>query len=130
MCHMLFMHLYRNALPHHIFSIRKNHSLRNLKLNHNIFNGCRQGVRVSWPLLSNPKCIVDCIHMNMSLQHLFDVFLSTPNTLATFLLLQIDEPKTNIHTMSLATTSWVYFGPTKWLVILDFMCSKFLDFSW
>jgi hypothetical protein len=78
MCHMLFMHLYRNALPHHIFSIRKNHSLRNLKLNHNIFNGCRQGVTTSWPLLSNPKCIVDCIHLNMSLQRLFDVFFVNP----------------------------------------------------
>ncbi len=78
MCRMLIMHLYINALPHHIFFIRKNHSLKSPKLNHNISSGCRQGVRTSWPLLSSPKCIVDCIHLNTLFQHLFDVSFVNP----------------------------------------------------
>ncbi len=109
---------------HHIFLIRRNHSLKSPKLNHNISNGCRQGVKASWPLLNNPKCIVDYIHLNTSFQRLFDVFLSTPNTLATFLLLPIDELEANIHKMFLAATSWVCFGPTKWLMIPNFMLFK------
>jgi len=117
MCHMFFMYLYKNAPPHHIFPIKRNHSLRSPKLNHNIFNGCKQGVISSWPFLSNPKCIVDYIHLNTSLQCYYDFFLSTPHNLTTFLLLPIDEPEASVHTMFLATTSWVFLGPTKWLVI-------------
>lgn len=50
--------------------------------------------------------------------------LSTPNTLTTFLLLPINEPEASIHIMFLATTSWVFFGPTKWFVIPNFMLFK------
>lgn len=75
---MFFMHLYRNVSSHHVFMIRRNHSLKSPKLNHNISYGCRQGVRMFWPFLSNPKCIVDSIHLNMLFQRLFDVSFVNP----------------------------------------------------
>jgi hypothetical protein len=78
MCHMFFIHIYRNVSFHHIFMIRRNHCLRSPKLNHNISNGCRQVVRMFWPLLSNPKCIVDYIRLNTLLQPLSNVSFVNP----------------------------------------------------
>jgi hypothetical protein len=124
MCHMFFMHLYINEPPHHIFSIRRNHSLRNPKLNHNISNGCTQAVGASWHFLSNLKCIVDYIHLNTLFECLSDVsfvnpqhFNKTSNTTNWW--------TRNKHTYNfLAVISWICFGPTKWLLVLDFMLFK------
>jgi hypothetical protein len=61
--------------------------------------------------MTNPKNIFHLNQMHLSPQGMSDVSLI--NTFAMFLLLPMEVVNVNIHTMSLATTSWDYLAPIK-----------------